>query len=841
MSSLKRSLSLISIFKLRCAIRPPSWKAITFALQVLLLCLWLAVPAVTAQSEGTQSARPEYRAYWVDTFNSALGTRADIDRVVDSAVQSNANGIFAQVRRRGDSWYLNSKEPLTQVAGVGEPDASGKPTIDPLKYLVEQAHARGIEVHAYVIVGTIYNAHPTITGLPRDERHVFNQHFWDKTTNALLPDTDPRQWSTRSLPHNTDGTTFNGHRYAAEWYVDLGHPDAAAYTADVLTHLVANYNIDGIHLDRIRYPEAPIDRPAGQSLGINTGYNETSVQRFKARYGDSATYYQTSDIGTNVGTTAAPRLITAADVGYPRTNDPLWNQWRRDQVTNFVRRLYLNATAVNPKIKVSAALICFFTGPTASGGWEKTEAYYRVFQDWRAWTEEGTLDIIAPMIYKQEHISSVRAQYDDWLAFTKELARSNNRHSMPGLGVYLNAIEGSLRQARRALARPPYETTNAPAADGVIFYALGNATPGNLSGNNTNVALNPNPFSYPVPNQSTPKRTNADFFAALRTGASANGTIRFEDPALEPLFPSYVPVPDMPWKSAPTTGYAMGFVKRDDGTAADGAAVTIENVDTGETRPTTTDGGGFYGMLNLAPGTYRATAQLGDETFYTKIFSITPGVVATADARTDNSAPVTVATINPSAPNGANGWYTSDVSVTLAASDDLSGIARTEYSTDGGATWQTYSSSLVVNTEGITSISYRSVDRAGNEEAAQSLTLKIDKTAPSVTLTANPSTISPPNGKMIDVIISGSATDAVSGLSGVTYVVTDEYGMPLSIAPRTLEGNSATWTETLRVEARRNGNDKDGRRYLVTATVSDRAGNTSTASTEIVVRHDNGK
>ena len=271
---------------------------------LLLLGLMLAPTGLKAQ-EG----RKEYRAYWAETFNTQMGTRTEIDRLVDSAVQSNANAIFAQVRRRGDSWYLDTKEPLTQVTGVGEPDASGNWTIDPLRYLIEQSHARGIEVHAFVIVGSIYNAHPTSTGRPRDPNHVFNKNFWDTATNTIIPFTDPRQWSTRSLPHNPDGTTFNGQRYGAEWYVDLGHPGAAAHTVDVLTHLVKKYDLDGLHLDRIRYPEAPIDRPAGQPLGINTGYNETSVQRFKARYGDQAAYYQESDIGTNVGTAAAPRLI----------------------------------------------------------------------------------------------------------------------------------------------------------------------------------------------------------------------------------------------------------------------------------------------------------------------------------------------------------------------------------------------------------------------------------------------------------------------------------------------------------------------------------------------------
>lgn len=602
--------------------------ASSLALLVIITLSFILSP-VTAQE-----TRREYRAYWVDTFNTPLGTRAEIDRVVDSVVASNANAIFAQVRRRGDSWYLDSLEPLTQVAGVGEPDASGNPTIDPLAELIARAHRRGIEVHAYVIIGTIYNAHPTITGLPRDARHVFNQHFWDAATNSTIPFTDARQWSTRSLPHNTDGTTFDGQRYAAEWYVDLGHPAAAAYTIDVLKHLVANYDVDGIHLDRIRYPEAPIDRPAGQALGINTGYNETSVNRFKVRYGARANLYTTADIGSNVGTTTAPRLITAADVGYPKTNDGLWSDWRREQVTNFVRRLYLETTAIKPRIKVSAALICFFTGPTGSNGWRNTEAYYRVFQDWQAWTQAGILDIINPMIYKQEHTPSVRAQYDDWLEFSKQLARDNNRQAVPGLGVYLNGVEGSLRQARRALARPPFQANNT-SADGVIFYALGD-TRVPTTGNSTSAAVTNNPFSYPTPGISTPKRTNEDFFAALRTGASVDGNTLFEDTTqLAPLFPSYVGVPEMSWKSAPTLGAVMGFVSRtSDASAVDGAPLVLINTQTETAREAIADGNGFYGWANVAPGTYRLKSRIDEVSFYLpNLITVTAGNVARVDVK----------------------------------------------------------------------------------------------------------------------------------------------------------------------------------------------------------------
>ena len=105
----------------------------------------------------------------------------------------------------------------------------------------------------------------------------------------------------------------------------MGHPDAAAYTADVLPHLVRNYDIDGLHLDRIRYPDISITEQT-PSTGTSVGYNETSVARFQRRHG--------------IATWSPP----------PAQNYPLWNQWRRDQVSNLVRRVYLNTIAIKPHL-----------------------------------------------------------------------------------------------------------------------------------------------------------------------------------------------------------------------------------------------------------------------------------------------------------------------------------------------------------------------------------------------------------------------------------------------------------------------------------------------------------
>jgi uncharacterized lipoprotein YddW (UPF0748 family) len=470
----------------------------------VLLAMTLVIPTVAA------SPSAEYRAFWAESFNTPLATHADIDRVISAAMESNANALFVQIRRRGDSWYLESREPLTEDPGVGEPGPNGRPTFDPLQYLIDEAHAHGIEVHAFTIVGAVYREDPA-RRLPADRDHVFLHHIWDPQNGALI--TGNAQWATRALPPRLTGTTNEGRRFGREWYIDLGHPDAEAYTIETLLHLVRHYPIDGLHLDRIRYPEAP----SGAGGGANVGYNEVSVGRFNARY---------------------------TRVGQPAANDPLWNDWRREQVTNFLRRLYLNVKAIRPDIRVSAAVVCNSTGPHASGGFRNTEAYTRLFQDWESWAEEGLIDLITPMDYKREGVARQAAQFDDWSRFTVELAKKYNRLAVIGLGAYLNPVDATVQQARRA---------RRAGADGVIFFSLATHTS----------------RSRPAP----------EFFSTLR----------------HRLFEERVPPPA--WQ--PPTGGAMGFL------SFDGADVTIEETTTGAKLTTRTDGGGFWGFPHLAPGTYR--------------------------------------------------------------------------------------------------------------------------------------------------------------------------------------------------------------------------------------------
>ena len=293
--------------------------------QRIVLALLVLVTSASTEAQ----VRTEYRAFWVDTFNTNLNNHTDVVNVVNNAKAAKANALFVQVRRRGDSWYLNSLEPLGDRVPI-------QPGFDPLQDIIDVAHAEGIEVHAFVIMNAIWGRAPNLFP-PENPNHVFNLHGgYDAATNTIIP--GPNNWLTRTLlPDTTPGSTaiaFQGHRFGTDFWLDFGHPDAAAYTVNVVMHLVQNYDIDGLHLDRIRYPDISI---SGQtpSTGTNIGYNPTSVERFQRHF--------------NLPLDGPP----------PAANNPQWNQWRRDQITNVVRRVYLNALAVKPNLKISAALIAF--------------------------------------------------------------------------------------------------------------------------------------------------------------------------------------------------------------------------------------------------------------------------------------------------------------------------------------------------------------------------------------------------------------------------------------------------------------------------------------------------
>jgi cytochrome c len=137
-------------------------------------------------------------------------------------------------------------------------------------------------------------------------------------------------------------------------------------------------------------------------------------------------------------------------------------------------------------------------------------------------------------------------------------------------------------------------------------------------------------------------------------------------------------------------------------------------------------------------------------------------------APTDTTKPVTTASTDPANP-GAAGWFTGPVTVALAATDGQgSGVDRTEYTVDGSA-FVPYTTPFTLTSDGTHTVTYRSVDKAGNVEDTRTLTVRVDATAPLTT-----AQFAPPNddGWINHAVpVTLSATDAASGVARTEFSV----------------------------------------------------------------------
>ncbi|HEU5473672.1 MAG TPA: ThuA domain-containing protein [Actinophytocola sp.] len=134
----------------------------------------------------------------------------------------------------------------------------------------------------------------------------------------------------------------------------------------------------------------------------------------------------------------------------------------------------------------------------------------------------------------------------------------------------------------------------------------------------------------------------------------------------------------------------------------------------------------------------------------------------------DTAKPVTTASTDPAEP-GAAGWFTRPVTVTLAATDGQgSGVDHTEYTVDGGPVTP-YAEPFTVTGDGSRTVTYRSVDRAGNIEDTRTLTVRVDTTAPLTTAQFAPPNDDGWNNHAVPVTLS--AIDGASGVARTEYAV----------------------------------------------------------------------
>ena len=102
-------------------------------------------------------------------------------------------------------------------------------------------------------------------------------------------------------------------------------------------------------------------------------------------------------------------------------------------MTNLVRRVAIEARAINPRIKISAALIPWGQPPTSETDFENVAPMQRIFQDWHQWLQDGWLDLGVPMNYATETDDRVRGWFDGWMRWEKQ--HQHGRQLAVGLGV----------------------------------------------------------------------------------------------------------------------------------------------------------------------------------------------------------------------------------------------------------------------------------------------------------------------------------------------------------------------------------------------------------------------
>lgn len=283
-----------------------------------------------------------------------ISTPEKIDYLLNSIKKTEIKNLFVQVRGRGDSYYFSEFEPR----GIGIPE-----NFDPLGYLLEKTGKSDIKIHAWINVSIVLSPGK----LPPVSGHILAKHpgwiTYDYRGRAMT------EYSERDLDKNI----LEG------YFLDPAVPGVKRHIRNIVNDIVTKYDVAGIHLDFIRYPYSGYNRYYDKHLS-DFGYNPAARRAFKRLYG------------------VDPLQINRLKDSKMKR---LFDQFRRDQVTEIVRLVNSDVKKRNKSLIVSAAVMP-----------RHDQARNVYFQDWPLWLDKGYIDLACVMSYTGR--SSTYKNYIDY-------------------------------------------------------------------------------------------------------------------------------------------------------------------------------------------------------------------------------------------------------------------------------------------------------------------------------------------------------------------------------------------------------------------------------------------
>ncbi len=325
-----------------------------------ILCLFFVVLLA-----GISYGEEDCRYFWVS--RDAMVHPDSLDRLILMAEAAGANGLVVQVMGRGEAYYNSDILPRAEFSGFD----------DPLAYLIARAKPRGMEVHAWVNAFLVWSAPQA----PSDSSHVWHTH-----PEWFMADASGR--STREYSRSeAEAAGIVGATLSPAL------PEVRAFIASIALEIAMNYQVEGIHLDYVRYPNSSFGY---EPVAVSMFFNETGFM--------------------------------------PSEAPDRWESWKADQVTMTIETVRFRLNSAAPSTLLSCAVMA--DPGTAAGEYGSP---------WQDWLSDGLVDFVCPMAYSTDRGRAL------------ELARLTTAEHpsdvVYGIAVFNQSVQAALAAANEAVAR----------------------------------------------------------------------------------------------------------------------------------------------------------------------------------------------------------------------------------------------------------------------------------------------------------------------------------------------------------------------------------------------------